>query len=74
MSNEGSRNSSDPLIEEEGSSSDHEILDIADEMSHQANKEQSPVQSIKSSRRGRKKIPKRWTRIIKVDVDDETDI
>jgi hypothetical protein len=34
MSNEGSRNSSDPLIEEEGSSSDHEILDIADEMSH----------------------------------------
>ena len=74
MSKEAEGNSTGKLKDFASSSSDHEILDVADEMSHYAAKEEIASQSNKSSRSGRKAIPKSWTRVIKVDGNDDADI
>ena len=58
---------------ESESSSDREILDLQDELSHQAERDSEANQARTPRRRGRKPLPIRWSRIINVNdfnVDD----
>jgi len=56
-------------IKSQGSkdSSDQEMLDLVDQPSFQASMKDASMKSVKSSKRGRPRIPLKWSRIIDVD-------
>ena len=56
--------------EDEHDSSDQEMLDLVDDPSFQQSIKDASMKSGASSKRGRPKIPLKWSRIIDVDAAD----
>jgi hypothetical protein len=54
---------------EGSSSSDQEMVDIVDEPSYQASLQNASMKSVSNKKRGPKKIPPQWSRVIDADFD-----
>ena len=61
-------------VDEQGSSENEEILDFADEPSFLQDQQDVSMESVKTGQSGRRPLPQRWSRIIRVDNDAGKDI
>jgi len=62
------------MDENQGPAEDEEMVDVADQANFESSKDNVSMQSIKTVKSGRPKIPPQWSRIVNMELDGENDL